>query len=175
MAFHKVKIFLLVASIWITAAGFISPASKIYAKAVRFAKKDQKHFAYMQYNNLLRNYPSSRYRAEALFATGEYYYQNSSFESAARAFTAFLEENPQSAEKIYALAYLLNLSEHNKIERPPEELKRAIIDLHQVSFVFRDQKENTYRSPLYQHYKTIIQIDQIEFYVEGDLFAKVSF
>jgi len=55
------------------------------------------------------------------------------------------------------------------------DLEKQIIDLQQVSFVFRESKKISYKSPLYQNYKTIIHIDKIEFFVEGELFAKVSY
>jgi len=155
--------------------GLAYASSQIYSKAVKFAKSGQIDFAYMQYNKLLRTYPMSKYRDRALFATGEYYFQNFGFKQASEAFQSFIDEYPDSDERLYALAYLLSIAKKDSNESFAQSLEKQIIDLQQVSFVFRDSKEITYKSPLFQNYKAIIHIDKIEFYVEGELFAKVSY
>lgn len=171
--FMKRWVFWFVLLIWVGGSGFSFGAARIYSKAAQFARAGQGHFAFMQYKELLRVYPLSQYRGQALFATGEYYYHIASLQEAEAAFRLFLEENPNSEERLYALAYLLSIAVKNA--SPAEELERSIINLQQVSLVFRETKEITYRSPLYQDYKTVIHINKIEFYVEGKLFAKVSF
>jgi len=117
----------------------------------------------------------SKYRDRALFATGEYYFQNFGFKQATKAFQTFIDEYPDSDECLYALAYLLNIAKKDSNESFVQSLEKQIIDLQQVSFVFRDSKEISYRSPLYQNLKAVIHIDKIKFYVEGELFAKVSY
>ena len=117
----------------------------------------------------------SKYRDKALFATGEYYFKISGFQQASEAFQTFVDEFPNSEERLYALAYLLSIANKAEDELFAQGLERQIIDLQQVSFVFRESKEIVYRSPLYQNYKAIIHIDKIELYVEGELFAKVSY
>ena len=167
--------YILVISVWLGSVGFAPGAIQVYSKAVEFAKAGQGHFAFMHYNKLLRNYPTSKYREQALFATGEYYFRVSSFQAAATTFQTFLAEYPDSKERIYALAYLLSIAQRDKNTLSVEGLEKQIIDLQQVSFVFRETKEIAYRSPLYQNYKAVIHIDKIEFYVEGKLFAQVSY
>ena len=171
--FIKLRGACFVLLIWVSCSGFSFGAARIYSKAVQFARAGQVHFAFMQYNNLLRSYPMSQYRDQALFATGEYYYQIGNLQGAETAFKTFLDENPDSEERLYALAYLLSIAVKNAL--PVADLERSIINLQQVSLVFRETKEIAYRSPLYQDYKTVIHINKIEFYVEGKLFAKVSF
>jgi len=168
-------VWIIVGGIWLGSTGFAPGAAQVYSKAVRFAKAGQDDFAFMQYSSLLRNYPTSKYREKALFATGEYYYRYSGLKKAATAFNMLLEEYPDSKERIYALAYLLNMASKDKNQLTVEDLEKKIINLQQVSFVFRESKEVAYRSPLYQSYKAIIHIDKIEFYVEGELLAKVSY
>jgi outer membrane protein assembly factor BamD (BamD/ComL family) len=161
--------------VWLGSAGFAPSETQLYSKAIQFAKAGQGHFAFMQYSELLRNYPTSKYRDLALFATGEYYFQVSGFQDAEKAFKMFLDEYPDARERTYALAYLLNIARRNDNAASAEDLKKQIIDRQQVSFVFRESKEVTYRSALNQNYKTVIYIDKIEFYVEGKLLAKVSY
>jgi len=161
--------------IWLGSSGLTSGASQSYSKAVKFAQNGQMHFAFMHYSKILRDFPESKYRAEAMFATGEYYYQNSDFKKAAEAFLAFIEENPQSEDRLYALAYLLSLAVKGGEDLSIDDLEKQIINQQQVSLVFRNVKENTFQSPLGHEYKAVIHIDKIEFYLEGELFAKVAF
>jgi len=166
---------LITVCIWLGSVGIVSGSSQIYSKAVKFAKSGQSDFAFMYYSKLLRNYPMSRYRDQALFATGEYYFRISDIKQATAAFQAFVDEYPDSDERLYALAYLLSIANKDNDELFSQGLEKQIIALQQVSFIFRESKEIVYRSPLYQNYKAIIHIDKIEFYVEGELFAKVSY
>jgi len=167
--------FWIIVLVWLTAAGFAPGAFQVYSKAVNFARAGQGDFAFMQYNELLRNYPASKYRGKALFATGEYYFRESGYNKAISAFQTFLVENPDSKEKLYALAYLLNIANQENNELLAVDLRKQIIELQQVSFIFRKKKEIAYRSPLYQNHKAVIHINKIELYVEGELLAKVSF
>lgn len=154
---------------------FASSQGRLYSKAVHFAKREQRDFAYMQYNQLLRDFPKTKFREQALFATGEYYYRELNLKQAKKAFEAFLEEFPESEGRIYGLAYMLGLAVEGGDETLIEDLEKKIIHQQQVSLVFRDKKEVAYLSPLHQEYKTVIHIDKIEFFVEGELFAKVSY
>jgi len=173
--FMKQYCILIIAFFWLGSGGIVSGAAQDYSKAVKYAKAGQNDFAFMHYNKLLRNDPTSKYRDRALFAIGEYYFQISGFKEAAIAFQSFIDEYPESSERLYALAYLLNIANKDNDKLSSGNLERQIIDLQQVSFVFRESKKISYKSPLYQNYKTIIHIDKIEFFVEGELFAKVSY
>lgn len=165
----------IVLCLWIVTVGMAPAASEVYLKAVKFAKEGQDHFAFMHFNNLLRSFPQSNYRQEALFATGEYYFQIAEFTKAAETFEVFLAENPSTQEKLYALGYLLNMASQENDERSMHELEKQIINLQQVSFVFREEKEIKFHSPLNKRYKAVIHINKIEIYVEGELFAQVSY
>ena len=171
----KRHLILIIFCVWLGSTGFVSGSFQIYSKAVKFAKAGKSDFAFMYYSKLLRNYPMSKYRDKALFATGEYYFKISGFQQASEAFQTFVDEFPNSEERLYALAYLLSIANKAEDELFAQGLERQIINLQQVSFVFRESKEIVYRSPLYQNYKAIIHIDKIELYVEGELFAKVSY
>jgi len=166
---------LILALIWFVSSGSVLGSAHLYSKAVKYARAGQIHFAFMHYNNLLRNYPLSKYRKQALFATGEYYFQESGYNQATTAFETFLDENPDSEDRLYALAFLLNIAIDEKNELSVKGLEKQIIDLQQVSFVFRKTKEIAYRSPMYQNFKVIIHIKKIEFYLEGEFLAKVSY
>lgn len=170
----KVKIWIVIC-LWLATVGMTPGASEMYIKATKFAKTGQNYFAFMQFNNLLRNFPDSKYRQRALFATGEYYFELFGFDEAVQAFETYIAENPDSQEKLYALAYLLNIAKQNNNESITQELEKKIVNLQKVSFVFREQKEIAYLSPLNKNYKAVIHIDNIECFVEGELLAQVSF
>jgi tetratricopeptide (TPR) repeat protein len=166
---------IVLVAMWLSSVGFGPSAVQEYAKAMEFAKTKQDYFAFMHYNELVRNYPTSGYRKPALFAIGEYYFSISSLQEAAAIFRTYLDDYPDSQEGLYVLAYLLRIAKKNNDIISVETLEKQIIELQQVSFVFREKKEITYRSPLNQNYKAVIHIDKIEFYLEGKLFAKVSY
>lgn len=161
--------------VWFGSVGLSTDGHELYLKAVKFAKARQEHFSFMHYNKLLRGFPSSKYRERALFAVGEYYFKNSNLQEAAKTFQVFLDEYPDSEGRLYVLACLLNITQKGKADLSVEDLEKQIIDLQQVGLIFRESKEVSYRSPLYQNYKVITHIDKIEFYLEGEFFAKVSF
>ena len=172
---RRCAIWVILVAVWLGSVGFGPGAVQVYSKGFEFAKAGYEDFAFMYYRDLLRNYPISKYREQALFATGEYYFRVSGFRDAAAAFRAFLDEYPDSKESLYAVAYLLNIAQRDQDAVSVQKLEKQIIDLQQVSFVFRETKEITYQSPLDQSYKVVMHIDKIEFYVEGKLFAKVSY
>ncbi|MBN1870457.1 MAG: outer membrane protein assembly factor BamD [Candidatus Omnitrophica bacterium] len=155
--------------------GLTSDVAQLYSRAFEFAETGKKDFAFMHFNELQRDYPTSGYREKALFAVGEYYFLISGFQDAEKTFRSFLDEYPNSKQRLYALAYLFNMAQRNNKGDVARELEKQIVDVHRVSFVFRETKEIAYRSPLRQNYRTDIYIDHIEFYVEGKLFAKVSY
>jgi tetratricopeptide (TPR) repeat protein len=161
--------------LWLGCTGFASNAARVYAQAVHFAKAGQSHFAFMHYNKLVRDFPSSPYREQALFAVGEYYARVSNLQEAAAAFTVLLRDYPDTRQRLYALAYLLTIALKDEDEASVQTLEKQIIDLYKVSLIFRESKEITFLSPMRQRYKAVIQINKIEFYLEGKLFAKVSY
>lgn len=172
---NRCLIGIIVVYLWLGSTGFTTNGINTYSQAVHFAKTGQSYFAFMHYNKLVRDYPSSPYREQALFAVGEYYFQISNFQEAATAFTTLLQDYPETHQRLYALVYLLTIALKNEDVISAQTLEKQIIDFYKVSFVFRESKEITLLSPMNQHYKTVIQIDKIEFYLEGKLFAKVSY
>ncbi|MCK5180864.1 MAG: hypothetical protein KAR32_15130, partial [Candidatus Omnitrophica bacterium] len=52
-------------SVWLGSVGFTSGAVQVYSMAFEFAKTGQEDFAFMYFNELMRNYPESKYREQA--------------------------------------------------------------------------------------------------------------
>ena len=153
---RRCSIWIILISVWMGSAGFAPGAIQAYSRAVEFAKAGQVDFAFMYFNELMRNYPESKYREQAFFAVGEYYFRISGLRDAEESFKAFIEEYPDSKQRLYALAYLLNIAEKNQDAVFVQALEKQIIDLQQVSFIFRETKEVAYQSALYQNYKAVI-------------------
>jgi outer membrane protein assembly factor BamD (BamD/ComL family) len=175
MIIRRFYLLALLVVLFFSSTGFGPGPTQIYSQAIEFAQSDQTYFAFMYFNQLLRSHPESRYRPDALFAVGEYYYRISSREEARKMFEAFLEAYPDAKQSLYALVYLLKMAEEDRMVDSIQKLTKQVVDLQRVSFVFRQTKETSYHSPLNQDYKAVIHIDKIEFYLEGKLFAKVSF
>jgi len=149
--------------------------ARLYAQARKMAKSGQTDFAFMQYQAILRNYPKSRFTEQALFADGEYNFTIQDYAQAKTAFQAFLAQYPQSRGRLFALAYLWRITRAQNDEAAAKDFEKEMIAQKQVSLVFRDRKEYKYLSPLNHTFKAAIHIDKIEIYMEGELFAKISY
>ena len=82
---------------------------------------------------------------------------------------------PNSPAQFFTLAYLYKIAEYKKDEPGIDNYKKEIVNFKQVSLVFRKSKEYSYISPLYRKYRAVVQIDTIEFYVNEELFAEISY
>lgn len=171
---RKVLLLCLVSILCLTSLAEAESEAEVYRKAVQAAKAGKVDFAFMYYNSLIEDHPQSPHREEALFARGEYSFQMHVYAQAQEALNAFLKDYPQSDGRLFALAYLYTIAESGDETSVVEDLKKEIVAFKQVGLVFKEFKEHKYRSPLYQNYKAVFHIDKVEFYREGELFARVS-
>lgn len=148
---------------------------RIFALASKYAKADNIDIAFQQYQMILADYPDSKFRGDALFAEGEYYFMISQYQKSSAAFHKCARYFPKASEGLFALLYLFRIAEIQNDELIAERLKRIIVSRKQLGFIFKDSKEYLYRSPLYRHYKAVFQIDKISLYVEGEFFAEISY
>lgn len=155
--------------------GLAAEDARFYHMAIQSARAGDLDFAFMRYRNILMQYPKSRYREQALFAQGEYFYLLPQDTEARKAFERFIEEYPDAEAKLFALAYLLKIAEREGQQEMYDAYATDIVTLKQVSLVFRDFKEYEYLSPMNREHKAVFHIDTIEFIVEGELFAKISY
>ena len=132
-------------------------------------------FAFMHFRSLLINYPDSKYAHDALFAIGEYYFIAGDYNNTIEALSNFINDYPDSEGLSFALMYLLKAAEIRRQEPLAEKLKNKIISLKRLSFLFRESKGWTYKSPLRIKYRVIYYMDKVEFYVDDKLFEKISY
>lgn len=154
---------------------FAAGDARIYFKARQFAQNGNHDFAFMQYRSLLRQYPESKYAKEALFAHGEYFFLIPDYDKAAAAFREFVDRYPEDKGKLFAMAYLLQIARLQGRREAVEQYTRDIATLQQLSLVFREFKEYRYLSPLERRHRAVFQIDTIEFFIQGEPFAKLSY
>ncbi len=155
--------------------GYAQDDKELYSKAVNAARTKDSGFAYMYFKEILSEFPDSRYRPEAIFASGEYYFSVNNYSYASEFFTRFVTDYPDSKAEIFALAYLLKIAEIRGQEASVKELKDLIINSKRLILVFKEFKVSRYNSALQNKYKAIYYIDKIEFYINGELFEKISF
>ncbi len=129
----------------------------------------------MYHNQILRDHPKSSYAEDALYAQAEYYAFLPDYKQAVKLFNRLMQEYPNSKTKLFTLGHLLRIAEIQNDAQRIQGLQREIMTFKQVSFVFRDFKEFKYISPFSGKYSAIFRIDAVEFFLEGELFAKVSF
>lgn len=148
---------------------------ELYSAAISAVKSKDLNTAFMHFRSLLVNYPESKYRENSLFATGEYYFLIGDYSDAGKAFISFIDDYPDSKGRQFALAYLLKIAQIREEESLVKSLEEKIVTLRQLTLLFSDFKEYKYRSPLRKNYRVIYYIDKVEFYVDKELFAKISY
>ena len=132
-------------------------------------------FAYMEYREILRNYPESKFSEPSLFAVGEYFFINSNFKESAPVFVSFVQRFPDAKGKLFALAYLLKMAQARSDTDGEKDLTNQIVTFKQLGLVFKDSKEVKYASPLYRKLRAVFYIDKIEFYTQGELLLSIAY
>ena len=149
-------------------------AQGLFSRAVQFAKAGQNDFAFMQYRAILDNAAQLEHEDEALFACGEYFYMNSNYADAQKSFREYLAKKHRDVNKLFALAYLLKIAQTGHDDKAYVDLEKEIATFKRQSFIFRNAKEYKFISPLQRKHKATYDIEKIEFFIEGVLFARVS-
>ncbi|KPK98687.1 MAG: hypothetical protein AMJ95_02770 [Omnitrophica WOR_2 bacterium SM23_72] len=173
----RLKIFLLLAVLLLQCGTFAlaDESQRLYVSAVKAAKRNDLTVAFMSFRSLLENYPHSPHMQEALFANAEYYFLIGAFTDARPAFIRFLTEYPDSKARPFALLYLFQIAEAQGQSDLAESLRQEIITSQQLVLLFREYKQFQYLSPLQRNHKAIHFIDRIEFYIDDELFARISY
>lgn len=148
---------------------------RLYSQAVAAVRSGDMDFAFMHLHMILTTYPQSRFAEDSLFAIGEYYFSIADYYDAQRAFNQFIDQYPQSKAKVFALAYLLEIFKIKSNAKLVKRLKEELAASERVSFLFRDFKEYKYSSDVSKSYRALYFIDKIVFYIDGELFAQVSY
>lgn len=171
---HVFLIILLCGTLFVN-PGFAQGSKEIYSLAVNAARAGDKDSAFMYLTSLMSSYPDSEYAESALFGLTEYYFSINSYHDAAREVMKLIDKYPESQTRPVALCYLLKIS--RLLEQGPltKKLEKEITTSKHFSFVFRDHKEYLYTSPLGRKYRVAYYIDRVEFYIDGELFEKISY
>ena len=146
-----------------------------YSLAIENAKSSNPDFAFMYFREILEKYPDSPYAQKSRFACGEYYYQVADYEDAFKMFKQYSLDYPASGEIQFVLAYLLEIARKKGDDSLAGKIEKDIITSRRLSFLFRDLKEYKYRSSLYKLYRAVYYIDKVEFYIDGELFVRISY
>ncbi|MFH0827190.1 MAG: outer membrane protein assembly factor BamD [Candidatus Omnitrophota bacterium] len=173
----RLKIFILLAVLFLECGSLAlaDESQRLYVSGVKAAKSKDWAFAFMSFRSLLENHPHSPHAQEALFANAEYYFLIGAFTNARPAFIRFLTEYPGSKARPFALLYLSKIAEAQRQPDLAESLDQEIITSQQLVLLFRDYKQFEYLSPLQRKHKAIHFIDRIEFYIDDELFAQISY
>lgn len=171
------KILLIVIAIVFCGAASVRAqnAGELYRDGLHAARTGQQEFAFINYHTIAAQEEASKYRDEALFACGEYYFAGKSHQEAQRMFTAYVTEYPEGRGAPFALAYLYKLTEEQGLPGDLNALKKQLIAYTQLSLVFREFKEFAFRSPLNVVFSARYYIDRIEMFRQGEPLATIRF
>jgi hypothetical protein len=154
---------------------FAGEDARVFSRGVQFARAGQKDFAYMEFRAIVRDYPRSKFHALALFATGEHLFLANDPQQAQGVFQNYVTSYPDAKGRIFALAYLWKIAQIQEDEISTEQSVREIVNLKQISLIFRKSQEYKYHSPMNSPYLAVIHIDHIEIFTGGSLFAKIPY
>ena len=146
-----------------------------YFQAKNFVKSGNREFAFMHFNAILKDSLQSEHRQEALFATAEYFFQASDFVDSFSTLKEFLEEYPSSKMRIFALLYLLKISQIWDKDQLAKDFEKQIINSKRIVLLFKNTQEYKCTSPLGLNYTLRYYIDRLEFYSDGKLQTKVYY
>ncbi len=154
---------------------YAEESQRLFISGKKAAKAGDLNFAFMSLRSLLENFPDSPHKQEALFANAEYYFLIGAFTDARPAFIRFLLEYPDSKARPFVLLYLSKIAEAQGELSLTESLRQEIVTSQQLVLLFRDYKQFQYLSPLNRRHRAIHFIDRIEFYIDDDFFAQISY
>ena len=177
MAIKKIKIYfcIILVLLLFQHKAYGKEDKNLYDKGFFAAKKGKLDFAFINFYKLLREFPGSQYREQALFAVAEYYILIGDRHNAIKSFEEFTDKFPSSSAWPFATAYLLQIAKKQKEQTLINKLQKDLIASQQVSLVFREFKELEYKSAFNTVYRALIFIDKIKIYVDGDLFLEISY
>jgi len=171
----KLSIFVvLISLIAVVTSVYAQEDADLFFSAKQSVKNGNRDFAFMQFHSLLRLSKSSFYHQEALFATGEYYFDMANYFDAYTSFSKLIELYPKSEALPFAIVYLLKMEQMHS-QDSEYDLKKKVITFKQISLLFSEYKEYLYESPLGLKYKAIYFIDRVEVYINEAIFETVYF
>jgi outer membrane protein assembly factor BamD (BamD/ComL family) len=156
-------------------AGHCQDGQSTYALAIEAVKSKDRDLAFMYFHSLLSSASDLKYREQALFATAEYYFLVNDYSDAVTSFTKFINDYPDSSAIPFALAYLLKIAEKEDKASLAESLKSQIVTSQRLILLFKDSKKSKFQSPFCRKHRVAYYIDKVEFYVDGELFEKISY
>jgi outer membrane protein assembly factor BamD (BamD/ComL family) len=157
---------------------YAGEAGARYSEAVRCIKAKQPDFAFMEFRSIIRDFPKSSFAQKSIFAMAEYYYDHGMYYDAIANFTGYINDYPGSKANVFAKAYLLKIME--EIKDPSWEEKRMLENAKRDFFskplflLFKEYKETSYRSALWNKFRIRYYIDNVEVYRNGQLFVNIT-
>lgn len=166
---------ILLVSVFIYQAGYAADAVHFVSKAKIAAKSGDIDFAFINYHAALNSDPDSLFKADALFATGEYYFLKNDYTEAAAWFEQYLSQSADINGQLFARFYLWEIAQSQHQTKLAEKLRKGLETFRKHIFIFRDSQEYHFRSPLNRLHRAVYTIRGIDFYLEGELVAKIPF
>jgi len=166
----------IVLAVLFTAGVYASEDRALYYEGIRDARHNNIDFAFIIFDNLARDYPSSRYFEDALFATGEYRFLINDYTDSRVIFNKIVSSPENTKVKLFAYAYLMKLCEKTGCEHKVYlGYKKNVLTFKQISLLFRNSQEVTYTSALQKVHKAVYFIDKVVVYIDNEAFLTIHF
>lgn len=169
---------LLLIVILASCASFNS-ADRLYQDSKIFVREGKPDFAFMSFNELLRQSPDYRHAQEVKFAIAEYYYDRGDYKNSLREFVNFIKVYKTSKLTVFAKAFLYKII--NDVEwmqssdavSVAQEIKKEFFS-KPAFFVFSEFKEKKMVSLLSNKYILKEYVDKIDIFRNDKIFLSVS-
>jgi len=145
-----------------------------YYDAMEDVKSGSLDFAFMKFNNYLREHPNSTYAPKIRFAISEYYFQTKDYRDAIDELTKYIINYPNEKNTIFAQAIFYKaLLDYRTEPLLVEKLKEAFFS-KSIFLIFSDSKTKSYKSILNNNYKIVDYIDKIEVFKNDELLFEIA-
>ena len=159
-----------------TAGTYASEDKALYYEGVRDARHNNIDFAFIIFDSLTREYPSSKYFENALFATGEYRFMINDYTNSRAIFKEIISSPENTKAKLFSYAYLMKLCEKTgSKDRTYLNYEKNILTFKQISLLFRNSQEVRYISPLQIIHRAVYFIDKVIIYIDNEEFLTIHF
>lgn len=149
----------------------LSDPVKEVKQAINQDTKDVERF--LSYRIKLQSNVSKKEKEKLDFAIAEYYFKLKDYNDAQMAFAQYLADNPEGIGALLANTYLYKLAGIHQKKDLAANIKKELFK-NQFVLLFDKFKVINYTSLNKNEYKIHYFLDHIEFYLNGDIFEKVS-
>lgn len=160
----------------------VSETSERYRAATQSIRDGQTYFAIMHLRAIIKDDPSSPCAPTAMFALGEYYFDNGDHYNSIKTFSNFVRSYPKDKGAVFAKLIIYRIiNEIKKDEEAPQQESELIKEIRKELFsqplflIFYDKKTpRSYKTIFGHSYLVYDYVDKIKVFRDDKIFLELS-